>query len=457
MASERLRFTRAAVAAIAPPASGRSYYRDETQAGLVLDVTANGAKTFQLYRKVGGRPFRIALGRFDPDLPESRELSREQTDGKPLDPLVFVGNTPRLNVRMARALAVAVSASLDRGENPAAEKRERRRVAAEELTLRAAFELYYSDHLIPQGRRKSDEMANMFARYLGTVAPGQRKPRGQERKKSPGAVDWEGRRLSTISPGDVRRMMSSLKDGGSLYAANMAFVLLRAVYRKMAEWRLYNGSNPCDGISKYPEKERVRFIKSDELPDLFAALSTAPENIRHFVILALTTGARRSNIAAMRWADLDLHNALWTVPGEVSKNGSAMAIPLTAIAIDILQARAGVSNTWVFPAKSVSGHMVDPKKAWKAVLATAGLEDLRIHDLRRSLGSWAAIHGASLAIIGAALGHKSTDATRIYARLTMDPVREAMEKATNAMMAAVKQKHGAETKPSSPPKRNSVA
>ena len=342
MASEKIRFTRTAVAAIKPPASGRAYYRDEGQAGLVLDVTANGTKIFQLYRKIGGRPVRIALGRFDPELPESRELSRGQANGKPQDPLAFIGNTPKLNVRMARALAVAVSASLDRGENPSAEKRAQRRAAAEELTLRAAFDLYYSDHLIPQGKRKSDEMSNMFARYLGTVTPGQKKPHGQERKKSPGAVDWEGRRLSTITTAEVRRMMASLQDGGSLYAANMALVLLRAIYRKMAEWRLYAGPNPCDGVSKYPEKERTRFIKSDELPDLFAALAAAPERIRHFVLLALATGARRSNVAGMRWTDLDLDTAMWTVTGEFSKNGTQLVILFSSVAPTKFPANLGL-------------------------------------------------------------------------------------------------------------------
>ncbi len=457
MASEKIRFTRPTLAAITPPASGRAYYRDEGQAGLILDVTANGTKIFQYYRKIGGRPVRVALGRFDPELPESRELPRGHASGKPQDPLAFIGNTPKLNVRMARALAVAVSASLDRGENPSAEKRAERRAATGELTLRAAFDLYYSDHLIPQGKRKSEEISNMFARYLGTVPSGQKKLHGQERKKSPGAVDWEGRRLSTITTAEVRRMMISLRDGGSLYAANMALVLLRAIYRKMAEWRLYIGPNPCDGVSKYPEKERSRFIKADELPDLFAALVNAPENIRHFVLLALATGARRSNIAGMRWADLDFHTALWTVPGEVSKNGTPMVIPLTAIALDVLKAREGNSPTWVFPSTSASGHMVDPKKAWKALLTATGLEDLRIHDLRRSLGSWAAIQGASLAIIGAALGHKSTDATRIYARLTVDPVRDAMEKATSAMVSAGGLIGGGEVTKLSPPVKRRVA
>lgn len=436
MANEKTDFTRSSLSAITPPAKGRVYVRDATQPGLILDVTAKGTKTFQLYRKVAGKPIRSVLGRFDPELPESRELPRTQANGKPLDPLEFIGNTPRLNVRMARALAVAVSAALDRGENPAAEKREMRRKAAEELTLRQAFDHYYHNHLKPHGKRTAEAMREDFARYLGAVPAGQKKPKGKEKAKAKGAVDWESRRLSSIKPADVRKMMASLRDGVGPRTANKAMVLLRSIYKKAAEWRLYEGHNPTEGISKYPENERARFIKAEELPRFFEALAAAPEHIRHFVLLALTTGARKRNVLGMRWADLDTHHNLWTVPGEFSKNGTPLVIPLTAVALNVLKARQGNGTEWVFPADSASGHMEDPKKQWNALLVRAGIEDLRIHDLRRSLGSWAAIQGASLAIIGQALGHKDPGATRIYARLTVDPVRDAMEKATGAMMTA---------------------
>lgn len=435
MANLKLEFTRSALVAIEPPAKGRDYAYDTVQPGLVLVVTPN-VKSFQVYRKISGRPVRVTLGHFAPDLIESRELPKTQANGKPLDPLAYIGNTPRLNVRMARALAVAVSAAMDRGENPSAEKREQRRKEAEELTLRQAFDIYHRDHLLAQGKRKAEKLRDDFARLLGTVEPGQKKPRGQERKKSPGAVDWEKRKLSSLKPADVRKMMSALKDGAGLYAANMAFVLLRAVYRKMAEWKLYDGLNPCDGISKFPEQSRDRFIKADEAPKLFTALAEAPEYFRHFVILGLATGARRSNLVSMRWADLDLTAGLWMIPGAQSKNDKAMVVPLIPAALDVLKTRQGNGSPWVFPANSEAGHIQDPKKQWKALLNRAGLDDLRIHDLRRSLGSWAAINGASLAIIGQALGHRSTDATKVYARLTVDPVRDAMEQASSALFAA---------------------
>lgn len=154
--------------------------------------------SFQLVREFQGTVARVTLGHFDPDKSDSEEIPR------------------------------ATTAAMDRGENPAAKAAAERRAKASELTLRGAFDLYYKDHLIPNGRRKADSMLDTFARLLEAVPPGQKKPRGKEKRKTPGAPDWETRRLSTIAPVEVRRMMASIKDGGSVYAANMARVLLRA-------------------------------------------------------------------------------------------------------------------------------------------------------------------------------------------------------------------------------------
>ena len=79
---------------------------------------------------------------------------------------------------------------------------------------------------------------------------------------------------------------------------------------------------------------------------------------------------------------------------------------------------------------------VEPKSAWRRILDRAEIDDLRIHDLRRTLGSWQAATGANLSIIGKTLAHKNVSTTAIYARLNLDPVRDSMEKATSAMLAA---------------------
>ena len=95
---------------------------------------------------------------------------------------------------------------------------------------------------------------------------------------------------------------------------------------------------------------------------------------------------------------------------------------------------------WANPAASSSlPHITDPKSSWRRLLIRAKLANLRPHDLRRSIGSWMALGGVGLPIIGAALGHKDHRSTAVYARLNDGAVRAAMERATEAMLAAGKE------------------
>jgi integrase len=79
---------------------------------------------------------------------------------------------------------------------------------------------------------------------------------------------------------------------------------------------------------------------------------------------------------------------------------------------------------------------VEPKKAWKIILDKAGIADLRLHDLRRTMGSWQAGTGAISRSSADRVNHKSTQTTAIYARLWMTPVRDSMETAATAMLEA---------------------
>ena len=433
MPSPKFIFSKTALVAIVPPTSGRAYYRDEKTRGLIVDVQSSGSINFQLYRKVNGKPTRIALGRFSSQLSDSREIPTGA------DPLTLIGNIPDLNVRMARKLADAVNASIDRGVNPSSQARQERAESAQELTLRQAFDRYYQNHLVPQGKKTAEDMCNDFARYLGKVPAGQKKLRGREKIKSPGSVDWEQRKLSSITQEDIRQLMIKLKESISGRTANKTFVLLRSIYNFATKWRLYAGLNPCSNIEKFKERSRERFLTGEELPRFMQHLNKVPhQSFKDFVFLSLFTGARRANVLAMRWQDIDFDAGMWTVSGEYSKNGDPLTIPLTSNTRVLLAQRKSEFNgtsQYVFPASGVSGYMSPPNKRWKALLKDADLANLHLHDLRRSLGSWAAMTGASLAIIGRALGHKSVDATLVYARLQHDPVTEAMERATAAMLS----------------------
>ncbi len=140
----------------------------------------------------------------------------------------------------------------------------------------------------------------------------------------------------------------------------------------------------------------------------------------------------------MKWAHINFDRKVWVIPNEETKTDEDYEIPLVQAALDILERRRKNLNPFVFPGTGKKGHFSDPKKAWKRILTKARIENLRIHDLRRSLGSWQAATGANLSIIGKTLSHKNVSTTAIYAQLSIDPVREAMNKATDAMFSASK-------------------
>lgn len=197
----------------------------------------------------------------------------------------------------------------------------------------------------------------------------------------------------------------------------------------------------ANGIKKFKEKSRDRFIQADELPRFFKAVSEEQnETARDYILISLLTGTRQGNVLAMRWKQINFDRATWTIPE--TKTGDSHTVPLVTEAIKILQERRVDLNPWVFPSNSKSGHLEDPKKSWNRILERADIKDLRIHDLRRSLGSWQAATGANLSIIGKALAHKNISTTAIYARLNIDPVRDAMDKATQAMFEASRKGDG---------------
>jgi integrase len=143
----------------------------------------------------------------------------------------------------------------------------------------------------------------------------------------------------------------------------------------------------------------------------------------------------------MRWDELSqtaTAQRQWIIPKP--KNGEPHVVPLVPEAVAILKERrkrVASNSEWVFPSDSASGHVTDVKNGWTKLLKEAKITNLRVHDLRRTLGSWQASAGVSLTIIGGTLGHKSTAATQVYARLQQDnPVRQAMRLAVGGMMKA---------------------
>jgi len=357
-------------------------YHDTTKPGLKLLVRPTGIKTFVLYRKIKGRPERITIGRF-----------------------------PEVTIEQARNQVDLLNAKIASGINPNEEKR---------------------------GLRSEMALSDLFDRYIERYAKIHKKSWHEDYKQFQRYLkNWEKRKLSSIRKAQIQKLHAEIGTNKGRYAANRLLALLHTMFNRAIDWG-WDHTNPAHGIKKFKEKSRDRFLQSDELPKFFAALSEETSIIvRDYILLSLLTGARRSNLLAMRWDEINFERTTWTIP--LTKTGDSHTLPLVPTAVEILKVRQK-NNTnkspCVFPGTGVTGHLVETKKPWKRILKKAGIKDLRIHDLRRSLGSWQAATGANLSVIGKTLAHKNVSTTAIYARLNIDPVRESMDKATDAILNA---------------------
>jgi integrase len=143
----------------------------------------------------------------------------------------------------------------------------------------------------------------------------------------------------------------------------------------------------------------------------------------------------------MRWGDVDLGKGVWTKPGSTTKQKTDHIVPLSAPArmllTEIATKQKQPLGTWVFPSSgNPTGHTVTIKRAWETICAAAQIEGLRVHDLRHSFASELISSGASLALVGALLGHSNPTTTARYAHMLDDPMRAAVER-VGATISAV--------------------
>lgn len=284
-------------------------------------------------------------------------------------------------------------------------------------TFQEVFDLWLEQHAKPKKRTWKRDVAR-FNQYL--------KP-------------WASRRLSAVKRLDVVSIHNEIAKKSGEYAANDTIAFIASLY-SFAEKFDYSGRNPAKRIDRFPEQSRERYLLPEEFPRWHkAVMSLRVSEARDFFLLALWTGVRRQAVLSMQWDRIDLESGVWRIPREADKTKRDLIVYLSEEAIKVLKRRKAHATTeFVLPStQSRSGHYEEPKAAWKQVCEAAGLTDLRIHDLRRTLGSWMAEGGTSLHIIGKALGHASTDATTIYARLGSNSVRSAVNSAISAMTATL--------------------
>jgi integrase len=380
------------------PGERRQKFVDARVEGLGLVVQPTGVKSFYWTKKINGRAEFETLGQF-----------------------------PSLDVTSARAAATERNHRLAEwktkkfeGENPFVQ-----RVAA---TLDAVVDEYIERQIKPHA--KHPEIAEKRLRRMVDIY----------------LAPWRRLKLSMIRPDDVANLHLAI--GKKFHrTANAVVKQLRSLFNFAVRARLYRGENPAKGIPFYRENRRGRFLQPDEIPRLLTALRRAPNpDLRDYVNIAMWSGARKSDILSMRWVDVSLDGNRWVIPDPKNRRPTTIALDSEVVLIlkERLRRRKD-NNPWIFPSVGRSGHVVDLKSAWKALLIDAKLHfpgdpvlRLTQHDLRRTLGAYLNASGASLPTIGAQLGHASLATTQaVYTPINISTLREVLEKTTSAMRALV--------------------
>jgi integrase len=213
---------------------------------------------------------------------------------------------------------------------------------------------------------------------------------------------------------------------------NRYMVAIAAVFTWAIEQRLTPKAwvHPCRGIKRLPESDgRVRFLDSEERDRLFAACRASKyPRLYALALMAMLTGARRGELLALRWCDIDLAKGL-AMLGK-TKNGDRRTLVLLPQVAEALRPFLGDPDRFVFG--SVRSRYQAPAitdSAWRDAVARAEIRNFKFHDLRHCCASYMAQAGQPLNMIAEVLGHRKLDMTRRYAHLTTQTKADAMRSA----------------------------
>lgn len=413
--AQKIRLTDNVVKALEAPATGQKIVGDGGGvSGFGLRITAGGAKAFVLsYRTKAGRSRRITIGQW-----------------------------PTWRASQAREEAQRLKRDVDLGGDPLGDLEELRAAP----TVADLCARYEKEHL-PSKRRLSVEGDKAQIRnYL----------LGEGIKKVEGLPKLKHQKVADIGFSDVSALHRAITEARGPYAANRTIAMLSKMFNLAVRWG-WRTDNPCRGIKKNAEDKRERYMSDDERARLLAALPAIDAQAAAVVRLLILTGARKGEVFGMRWCDLDLERGTWTKPASATKQGRLHRIPLSPEAVTLLRDLHAVrgNSAHVFPdrsARPVNGSVPDLpikgiKRQWEALLRTAEIKDLRVHDLRHSFASVLVNEGLSLPVIGALLGHSAVQTTARYAHLADDALRAAASRVGRVVSASESPEPEGQAKP----------
>lgn len=363
-----------------------------------------------------------------------------------------IGRFPTLSADDARREARKILADAIRGADPAGD----RNAARQDLTVAELCDLYMREapHLPTRfGVPKSPETLRF----------------DQGRIESHIKPLLGKRRVGDVTTADIQRFMRDIAKGrtardqkaghrkriivrGGKGAATRVTGLLSGIFTFAVMERL-RPDNPVRGVRRYADGKSERALQPTELRALGKSLDVYEQSGGNpaavaIIRLLIFTGARRSEITGLRWEEVDFTRDVIRLPAIRHKTGAATGtkeIVLTPPAKDILTAlHHSQAAGFVFPAQFGKSHFQGLKQPWESIRAAAGLDDVRLHDLRHSFASVGISGGDSLPIIGALLGHSNPKTTQRYAHVAKNPVRAAADRIAQNILASMRPSSPAE-------------
>lgn len=362
--------------AVCPPGKSKVDYFDDTAPGFLLEVRATGGKTFyQRYTDARGAQHQVRIGPA-----YALTITKAKKKGREILSRALLGEDPHAEKLRLRSIPTLTQFARDNYLPHA--KGYKRSWKTDETMLRV--------HILP---------------YLGRL------------------------HLDEISPSDVGQVLTRLRDQG--YAAGTvgrALVILRFIFNLAKKWRIPGvPENPTAPFKVPADVERNRFLTAEEASRLIASIEADQNQIAaKAIMLLLLTGARRNEVTQAKWAEVDWERARLTVP--FSKSGKPRRISLNSSALALLRSVPRSSgNPYIFPSPRTWRPSPQIFFPWDRIRKRAGLDSLRLHDLRHSFASFLVNNGTSLYVVQNLLGHAHGRTTQRYAHLASDTLSDAAE------------------------------
>ena len=360
---------------------------DSELAGFGCKLTPAGKRSYFLYyRTKNGQQRRPTIGAHGPMKPEA-----------------------------ARAIARAWLAEVAQGRDPSLSRAQEKEAPSFNLLC----DRYLSDHADVRKKASSAEGDRRLIRLHLRPALGAKK-------------------VSAITRSDVVGLHHKLR--ATPYEANRVLALASKMFALSERWGMrIDGSNPAKNVDRYKEDKRERYLTSAEVALLWQVLHAPSTDVKvsqnaiAAIKLLILTGRRLNEVLGLKWAWVDLDAKMLRLP---DTKGGRLTVSLADAAVSILRELQKTSgdHPYVIPGAVKDKPLVNLQKPWRALRTLAGLDDVRIHDLRHTYASIGAGLGMSLPLLGRLLGHTQAATTARYAHLAQDPVRIAADAIGSELM-----------------------